>query len=178
MSQLRVVVDCSSMFISTQLFRFNKAIEHFYYALLLSSDDYASAGASPWESWAAQGFHMAVKAPPPAIREVDIITIDLRPGRNFEVTATSENRRALTSLSELLMEVEGARTSLTGNDEAKAQALLDNPAIENRLPRPLRDQLKRNAVPGEAADAIWAMIRRGLMALTNRQIQSVKVAVS
>jgi hypothetical protein len=179
MNQLRVVVDCSSMLISTQLFRFGKAIEHFYYALLLSSDDYAAAGASAWESWAAQGFHIAIKAPPSAIRDADRLTIDMRPGRNFEITAATENRGALTRLSELLTDIERARTALAGrNDEARAQALLDNAAIETRLLRPVRECLKRNAVPGEAADALWAMVKRGLSALTNWQIQSVKVAVS
>ncbi len=178
MNQLRIVVECSSMLISTQLFRFNKAVEHFYYALLLSSQDYADEGASAWNSWAAQGFHIAIRAAPPAARPPDRMTLDSRPGRTFEVTAASENRRALTRVAELLQEIERARTTApSGSDETKLQALLDNPAIESRLSAPVRESLRRNAIPAEAADAVWSMIKQGLSALTNWQIQSVKIVV-
>jgi hypothetical protein len=178
MNQLRVVVECSSMLISTQLFRFDKAVEQFYYALLLSSEDYADLGANAWNSWASQGFHIAVRAAPPAVRQKDLLTLDLRPDRNFEVTAASENRRVLERLSELVQEIERARMALSGGgEEARLQALLENNAIENRLLRPVRESLKRNNVPGEASQAVWSMIKRGLSALTNWQIQSIKTAV-
>jgi hypothetical protein len=178
MSQLQVTVDCSSMLISTQFFRFNKTIEHFYYALLFTSEEYANAGASAWDSWAAQGFHIALRAAPPASKESDQLTVDARPGRNFEVTATSGNRRALTRLSELLQEIEKARTSLpSGGEEARLQAMLDNAAIEGRLLGPIRESPKRNPFSKERADSIWSMVKQGLSALINWQIQSVRVAV-
>ena len=165
------------MFISTQSFRFNKAIEHFYYALLFSSDDYAAAGATAWDSWLAQGFDLSIKAAPPAVRKADRLIVDWLPGRTFEVTATSYNSRTLGRLSELLQEVERARTNLpSGSEEARAQALLDNPAIESRL-RPIRENLKLNALPATETDATLSMIKQGLSALTNGQIKSAKIVI-
>jgi len=163
------------MLISTGFFRFVKAVEHFYYALLLSSEDYAGAGA--WDSWAAQGFDIGLRAAPPAVKSGDRLTVDSTPGRTFEVTATSDNSRTLVRLSELLQEVERARTNLpSGGEEARVQAMLDNPAIESRL-RPIRESLKRDALPGKETDAILSMIKQGLSALTNWQIKSAKVVV-
>ena len=104
--------------------------------------------------------------------------VDSVPGRRFELTAASDNYRALTRLSEVLQEIERARTNLAGNsEEARMQALLDNPAIDRGLLRPVRESLKRNPVAAEASDAIGSMIKRGLSALTNWQIQSVKISV-
>jgi hypothetical protein len=179
MSELRVVVDCSSMFISTQFFRFGKAVEQFYYGLLFTTEEYAGAGANAWESWADQGFHIAIKSAPPAVRKNDHLKVDTRPGRTFELTAESSNRGGLMRLSELLQEIERARTGLpSGNEDSRTQALLDNPAIESWLVNPIREALKRNAISSEAKDAIWSMIRRGLSALANWQIRSIKVGVS
>jgi hypothetical protein len=178
MNQLRIVADCSSMLISTQFFRFCKAVEHFYYALLFSSEDYAASAADAWHSWAAQGFHLAVREFPPAARPGDRLTLDSRPGRTFEVTASSNNRGALTRLCELVQEVEHARAALpSGGEEVRLQALLDNPAIESRLLRPVRESLTRSAVAGEAGQAVRSMISRGLSALTNWQIKSLRAAV-
>jgi len=166
------------MLISTEFFRFNKAVEHFYYALLFSSDEYAASGASTWGSWVAQGFDLAIRAAPPAVHQSDRLMVDSVPGRRFELTAASDNYRALTRLSEVLQEIERARTNLAGNsEEARMQALLDNPAIDRGLLRPVRESLKRNPVAAEASDAIGSMIKRGLSALTNWQIQSVKISV-
>jgi hypothetical protein len=176
MNQLRLVADCSSMLISTQFFRFSKAVEQFYYALLFS-DDYA--GPNPWNSWIGIGFHVAVKSAPPAAGENDLLTIDTRPGRTFEVTATGNNSRALVRLSETLQAIERARTALpAGSEEARLKVLLDNSAVEQHLLRPVRESLKRYGVSNEAAEPVWSMIRRGLSALTNWQIQSVKIAVN
>jgi hypothetical protein len=177
MNQLQVVVECSSMLISTQFFRFSKAVEQFYYALLFSSEDYA--GTDPWNSWAEIGFHIAVKSAPPAAGNNDLLTVDTRPGRTFEVTAVSNNGRALARLSETLQAIERARSALpTGSEEARLKALLDNPGVESHLLRPLRESLKRHSVPNDEAESIWSMIKRGLSALTNWQIQSVKIAAS
>lgn len=178
MNQLRIVVDCSSMFISTQFARFNKAVEHFYYALLFSSDDYAGSSSKAWDSWAEQGFDLAVRAAPPAVREGDRLIVDWRPGRSFELTVATNNRAALTRLAELLREIESARTVLTeSTEDARVQALLDNPALNSRLLRPVRESLERGSIPHEAADAIRSILKQGLSALTNRQIESVKLIV-
>ncbi len=177
MNQLRIVVDCSSMLISTQLFRFSKAVENFYYALLFSSEAYA--GEKPWDSWAEMGLSIAVRSAPPGAKPGDRLTVDTAPGRTFEITASSGNRNALTAVSELLREIERTRTTLgSQSGEALVQALLDHSAIKSRLVRPVRESLERNAVPKQSADAIWSMVSRGLGALTNSQIKSVNVAVS
>src|SRR5579883_2163263 len=144
MNELRVVVDCSSMLISTQFFRFAKAVEQFYYALLFSSEDYAGLGAAPWESWADRGFHIAIRSAPPMARRNDRLTVNTAPGRTFEVMAASGNHGALTRLSELLQEIEHARTGLAGgSEESRTQAMLDHPAVAARLLEPVREALRR-----------------------------------
>jgi hypothetical protein len=178
MKRLQVVVECSSMLISTQFFRFAKAVEHFYYALLFSSEDYASSGADAWNSWLAQGFHIAVREAPPAVRKPDRVTVDSVPGRNFEIMAASENDRVVGRLGELLGEIERARVSLDGiGTEAKVDGILEAGAIVGGLLTPVRESLKRSAVTGKNADAVLAMIRQGISALSNWQIKSIKVSV-
>jgi hypothetical protein len=178
MSQLRMVVECSSMLISTQFFRFSKAVEQFYYALLFSSDGYGGGGAAVWDSWAEIGFHIAVRTAPPAAKESDRLTVDTMPGRRFEVIAIGGNRNAMTRLAQSLQEIEHARTALaSGSEDARLAALMDNPAIERSLLQPIRDSLQVSAVSKEKTEEIWSMVKRGLTALTNWQIESVKFAL-
>ena len=162
------------MLISTQLLRFRKAVENLYYALLFSSEAYT--GANPWDSWAEMGFNIAIRSAPPAAKESDRLTVDTAPGRTFEITASNSNRVALTRLSDLLQEIERARTKPgSAGGEARVEALLDNSGIQSRLVRPVRESLEHQAASSQAADAIWSTLRRGLSALTNSQIKSIRV---
>ena len=79
MAELTITVKCESMLISTGFFRFCKAVEHFYYVLLFTSEPYVDAGAQPWRSWFEVGFHLAARAAPPAAGDADRLHVEVRP---------------------------------------------------------------------------------------------------
>jgi hypothetical protein len=172
MSELRIVVNCKSMLISTPFFRFCKGIEQFYYAMLFAAQPYAAQGASPWLSWMTIGFHVATREAPPGAAEADRIRVDTLAGRTFEVRVNGSNRGALEKLRDLIAELDRVRKSLTADDEPGRLAEIHaDRKIDALLMTPLRNSLTRDSVPEKEAFA--AMMDRGLLALCNRQITSM-----
>lgn len=179
MAELKITVNCKSMLISTAFFRFCKGVEHCYYTLLFTSEAYRQAGAQPWRSWQELGFHLAEREPPPDAGERDRLSLDARPGRNFQITASSSNRAALERLTNLVHELDRVRVPLrAGDDKDRLAGITADAKIEALVLAPLRDSLTRNAIPREHAEAYFNMIHRGLLAICDPQVASVETALS
>lgn len=179
MPELKVTVNCRSMLISTQFFRFCKGLEHFYYAMLFTSEPYAGSGADPWLSWLRLGFHVAAREAPPGAAAGDQLRVDARPGRNFEFNAASANGKALEKLRELVGELDRVRAGLGAhNDGDRLKAIAADPKIEALLLAPLKNSLKRNSIPADGIDAFVSMIDRGLLAACDKQISSIAIGLS
>jgi hypothetical protein len=167
------------MLISTQFFRFCKGLEHFYYALLFTSEPYAGSGADPWLSWLQLGFHVAAREAPPAAAAGDQLRVETRPGRNFEFNAASSNGKALEKLRDLLLELDRVRTTLRArNDSDRLKAIAADPKIDAMLLAPLKNSLKRNSIPADGIDAFVSMIDRGLLAACDEQITSIETGLN
>lgn len=174
MPELIITVNCESMLISTGFFRFCKAVEHFYYVLLFTSGPYVGAGAQPWLSWLEIGFHLAAREAPPAARDADRLHVDARPGRTFEIKASSANVKVLEKLRELIRELDRVRKSLgAGNQKDRLQAIVNDQTIGAALLTPLKISLTRNAIGADAVNAFSGMIHRGLLAVCDKQITSI-----
>ncbi len=178
MPELKVTVNCRSMLISTEFFRFCKGLEHFYYALLFNSEPYTGS-ADPWLSWMQLGFHVAAREAPPAAADADQLRVETRPGRNFEFNAASSNGKALEKLRNLVLELNRVRTTLRGhNDSDRLKAIAADPKIDAMLLAPLNNSLKRNSIPADGVDAFASMIDRGLLAVCDQQITSIETTLS
>ena len=179
MAALDLVVTCREMLISTQLFRFRKAVEDFYYALLFCSAPYANGAENPWQSWLKLGFNVAVRIAPPLARNEDQLTVDIAPGKTFSIKVSGSNRNALSNLRDLLGSVDAARKTIGGtNPQQRLQAIRANREIEQRLLSRMRNSLESNAISPEGIDSFIAMIDRGLLALTDQNITSVAVTLA
>ena len=175
-AELTITVKCESMLISTGFFRFCKAVEHFYYVLLFTSEPYVDAGAQPWLSWFEVGFHLAARAAPPAAGDDDRLHVEVRPGRTFEIKASGANLKALEKLRELISELDRVRRSLgAGDQKVRLQAIAADQKIGAALLTPLKNGLTRNAIGADAADAFSAMIDRGLLAMCDRHITAIAI---
>ncbi len=178
MPELKITVNCKSMLISTAFFRFCKGVEHGYYALLFTSGPYREAGAGPWLSWLEVGFHLAEREAPPEAAEHDRLSLDSRPGHNFEVTASSSNGAALRRLADLIHEVDRVRKNLGAADEkGRLASILADGRIEAMLLAPVRDALGRNAVPSEGVESYSKMMHRGLLAMCDPHITSIETTL-
>jgi hypothetical protein len=174
--ELKLTVNCESMLISTRFFRFCKGLEHFYYTLLFTSEPYLNAGAGPWLSWLKIGFHVAEREPPSAAAFADRLRVDARPGKIFEVKASSSNASAMARLRELIGELDRVRRGLrAGDDSGRLQAIAADQKVDALLLAPLKSVLTRNAIPSDGADAFLSMIHRGLLALCDPQITSIEI---
>ena len=102
--------------------------------------------------------------------------MDARPGRTFEIKASSANVKALEKLRELISELDRVRRSLgAGNQKARLQAIAADQKIGAALLTPLKIGLTRNAIGADAADAFSGMIDRGLLAVCDKQITSIAI---
>src|SRR5271170_631387 len=132
--ELTITVNCKSMLISTGFFRFCKAVEQFYYALLFTAEPYAEAGASTWHSWLHVGFHLAAREAPSAVADADRLRLDAHPGKTFEIKAASSNRKTMEKLQELIREIDRIRTNLgDGDDKSRLRAIGADPKIDALL---------------------------------------------
>jgi hypothetical protein len=175
-AELKITVNCRSMLISTAFFRFCKGVEHCYYALLFTSGAYSRAGAGPWQSWLEVGFHLAERQAPPAATAADRLSLDARPGRNFEVSLSTSNASALERLENLLREVDRVRRGLGADDNNRLPKIIADQKIETMLLAPLREALKRGVIAPQQTEAFSNMIHRGLLAMCDRQITSIETA--
>jgi hypothetical protein len=174
---LKITVNCKSMLISTAFFRFCKGTEHCYYTLLFTSEAYNHKGAAPWLSWLEIGFHLAEREPPPGAAEEDRLSLDARPGRNFEITASTSNAGTLERLAALVRELDRVRGRLhAAEDKGRLAGIVADEKIEATLLAPLRSSLTGNAIPPDGAEAYLNMIHRGLLAMCNPQITSIETA--
>jgi hypothetical protein len=174
MPQLNIAVNCRSMLISTGFFRFSKGVEQFYYTLLFTSEPYTQAGAGPWLSWLRLGFHIATRQPPPDAAVADRLLMDARPGRNFEVFLSSSNGKVLDQLRDLLVELDRVRElASAADDDGRLARIVADRKIDAMLIAPLRESLRRNAIPAEGVDDFMRMITRGLLAVCDGQIVSI-----
>jgi hypothetical protein len=178
-AELNLTVNCEAMLISTRFFRFCKGLEHFYYALLFTSEPYVKAGAAPWLSWLKIGFHVAEREAPPAAAIADRLRVDARPGKIFEVKVSSANTGALKRLQELVGELDRVRRGLrSGDEKVRLQAIAGDQKVDALLLAPLRSILTRNAIPSDGVDAFLSMIHRGLLAVCDNLIASIETAWS
>ncbi len=177
MSELKINVNCKSMLISTAFFRFCKGIEHCYYTLLFTSEPYSRAGAKPWLSWLEMGFHLATREAPPDAAEADRLSLDTRPGRNFEVRGSTSNSATLERLAHLLHELDRVRGRLgAADDRGRLAGIVADAKIEAMLLAPLGNSLTRNAIGPEGSEAYFNTIHRGLLAICHPQISSIEAA--
>jgi hypothetical protein len=178
-AELKIEVNCKSMLISTAFFRFCKGVEHCYYALLFSSEPYSHQGAKPWLSWIDAGFHLAVREAPAGAAQPDRLWIDSRPGRNFQVRASTPNRPALEHLAGLIHELDRIRGQLGGDDDRDRLAgILADGRIEERLLAPVGAALDRNGIEREGSEACLNAIHRGLIAICHPQITSIRTELT
>jgi hypothetical protein len=176
-SELKINVNCKSMLISTAFFRFCKGIEHCYYTLLFTSEPYDRAGAKPWLSWLELGFHLAAREAPPDAAEADRLSLDTRPGRNFEVRASTTNTATLERLDHLLHELDRIRGRLgAADDRGRLAVIVADAKIEEMLLAPLGNSLARNAIGPEGSEACLNAIHRGLLAICHPQISSIEAS--
>jgi len=167
------------MLISTGFFRFCKAVEQFYYALLFTAEPYAEAGASTWHSWLHVGFHLAAREAPSAVADADRLRLDAHPGKTFEIKAASSNRKTMEKLQELIREIDRIRTNLgDGDDKSRLRAIGADPKIDALLLAPLKSSLVRNRIAADGVEAFSRMLDRGLLALCDKQIASIETGLN
>jgi hypothetical protein len=178
MAELNIKVSSPAMPISTEFFSFCKGLEQFYYLTLLGSEAYTGRAPAIRNAWLASGFHLAGRIAPP-VDKADKVRLDSHPGvKGFEVTLSGGNREALGRLGALLADLDAARKSLPGQNDAAGRlaAILANRAVDARLIQPLKSALAHSQIPPEGIDAFMLMIRRGLAAITDREITSIEIA--
>ncbi len=162
--------------ISTEFVRFYKALEHFYYVILLAEQPGTKAAAA-WDAWLAAGLNPAVRLAPP-VDQADRIKVDSRPGvGGFDVTLHGTNSQALGRLRALLGELDAARKSISGrtDESARLTALRESRTVAETLVQPLKGSLAHGQIPAEGVKSFLAMIDRDLLALTAADINSIDI---
>jgi hypothetical protein len=180
MAQLHIEVSSPVMPISTEFIRFCKAVEQFYYVMVISAEPDADKAAAAWRAWLAGGLNPAVRLAPP-VDSTNRIKVDSRPGvGGFEVTVSGANREALARLRTLVENLDAAYKSLPerSSDENRLAALTENQAVERELVRPLKISLAHSQIASDGVDSFVAMIHRGLLAITAREITSLAIALT
>jgi hypothetical protein len=86
------------------------------------------------------------------------------------------NEETLTSLEQLLGDVDRARESVRGTGEsARWQAISSNGPIRDRLLDPVVKSLRRDQLPQSDVDAFLNMLRDILDVLTEDNVASIEV---
>ena len=180
MATLNMVVTSKAAPITTQMRRFDKGVEQFYYASLFSTSPAYANKADPWRSWLKMGFHLGLKDGPPDASQADRLEVTVRPdGKYFELQASSSNNAELQKLHTLLQSIEALRGSLAGKDgAARAKELVANDKIAQQLVKPVVDSLNRSAFRPDEVESFMGMIERGLIALTDDEITTIKASIN
>ena len=180
MAQMHIEVSAPVMPISTEFIRFCKAVEQFYYVIVISAEADRDKAAAAWGAWLAGGLNPAVRLAPP-VDGAHRIKVDSRPGvGGFEVTVSGANSEALSRLRALLESLDAARKSLPehSGDHDRLAPLMENQAVERELLRPLKSSLTRSPIAPDGADSFTAMIQRGLLAITADEISSLAITLT
>ncbi len=162
--------------ISTEFVRFCKALEHFYYVIVLAEQRGTNAAAA-WNAWLAAGLNPAVRLAPP-VDQADRIKVDSRPGvGGFDVTLRGANAEILGRLHTLLGVLDTARKSMSGrtDESARLAALRESRTVAETLVQPLKKSLAHGQIPAEGVKSFLAMIDRDLLALTAADINSIDI---
>src|SRR5215211_2197210 len=110
MSTLKVTVTTKTMPHTSEFFAVVKAVEHFYYALLFSTDPAYAGREDPWVSWVEQGFSAAIRQAPPATAESHELTTSVRSdGKIIGITASSLHSEVLDQVAAVLSAVDEHR---------------------------------------------------------------------
>ena len=179
MAQMHIEVSAPVMPISTEFIRFCKAVEQFYYVIVISAEADRDKAAAAWRAWLAGGLNPAVRLAPP-VDGANRIKVDSRPGvGGFEVTVSGANQDALSRLRRLLQDIDLAYKSLSGlADEARVASLMETASVKRELVQPLKDSAARGQITADGADSFSMMIRRGLMAIASGEINSLAISLT
>jgi hypothetical protein len=176
MAELHIRVGAPAMPISTEFVRFCKALEHFYYVIVLTEQPGTNAAAA-WNAWLAAGLNPAVRLAPP-VDQADRIKVDSRPGvGGFDVTLRGTNAEVLGRLHTLLAVLDTARKSISGrtDESVRLAALRESSAVAETLVQPLKGSLAHSQIPAEEVKSFLAMIDRDLLALSAADITSIDI---
>jgi hypothetical protein len=174
MTTLNMTVTTQKMPHTSEFFAVVKAVEHFYYALLFSTDASYAGRTEPWTSWIEQGFSAAIRQAPPETGEMDKLTTSVRSdGKLIEMTASSLNGEVLDKLARLLAAVDSHRVSTGSAGANDAPASKD---IQEQLLVPVSEALRKSGLDSRDSNAITEVLQKGLRALTYRDVDSIKVS--
>jgi hypothetical protein len=172
MAVLRLKVDTKKMPHTSEFFGVVKAVEHFYYALLFSTDASYKGRAEPWVSWVEQGFSAAIREAPPDTGETDRLTTSVHSdGKIIEMTASSSNGDVLDKVARLLAAVDAQRVATAGQIQNGAPS----GDVQEQLFGPVSAELQASGVDRRVSGAITAALSTGVRALTYRDIESIDV---
>ncbi len=177
---LTIQVDSQPAPFTTQMRRFDKGVEQFYYALLLTGEKRYLANSSTWRAWFDMGFHVQSRSHPPGVEAADRIAISIRPdGKTTHIALTSDNGAALGRLQQLLSAMEAQRPALQGaSDAERLHKLLSGEAVSKQLLAPVGDALKRAEFRSTEAQTVKNALERGLSAYADDEITGVKLSLS
>jgi hypothetical protein len=173
MPTMSVRITSKRMPHTSEFFAVVKAVERFYYAQLFSTDSAYDRRSEPWTSWVDQGFSAAIRVPPPATQPTDRLQMSVRSdGKLTELTASSDSSERLDKLTRLLAAVDTYRTA--GEDPGGSTFA----EIQKQLLDPVAEALRLNAVPSSDANAIMAVLQKGIDALCYRDITAIELAAA
>lgn len=180
MSTLNIQVDAQLAPFTTQMRRFDKGLEQFYYALLLTSERRYQNKSRVWRSWLEMGFHIQTRSHPPMVEPADRLAITIRPdGKTTNIAFRGGNPGALGRLQRFIEALEAKRSALRGpSSPARLQQLLAAEAVTAQLLAPVGDALKRAEFRPDEAQLVRDALERGLEAFADDEIKSVKVTLS
>jgi hypothetical protein len=175
MAELTLTVNSERAPLSTQFWEFCKGVEHFYYALAFTGD---GRGRDPetWRDWAQQGFHLAIKSPPPGTAPKDALRLDMQlRGKMFKIIAHAPDAGALQRLSALLAHIDAKRASLQNlGPQQRVDALLADERVRKERIDPLHQAIKAAQLYPDDAERFDRAFERGLAALTDEELVSVE----
>jgi len=177
MPSLSVEIKSTAMATSTRMFRTLAAIEHLYYALLLTGDRARAATAETWRSWHQLGFHMSVKNPPPAVRDGErvTVTLDVTAEPDLVINVEGGAPQTIGQLKSLLKEIDRARAQRGQESEAARLAgVKADAAVASVLIQPLHSALDNSGCALAVPDFDFA-INRALTVLAHPDIKSLLV---
>ena len=161
MATLNVKVTTQKMPHTSEFFAVVKAIEHFYYALLLATDPEYKGNSKPWSTWADIGFSAAIRQASPGIRPEDRLQMSVYSnGKSTEITATSPRSDVIETLGSFLGQ----------SDVAKAAV--------GSVVAPVTKVLRSDGLHSEDIGAFEEMLKKGVEALTYRDITKIEAKVS
>ncbi len=164
--------------ITSVLKRMVKGMEHLYYArLFLNSPTYADGRI--WHRWHEMGFHVATFAQPPGTAAADRVRIRLRaPSVTPVASVESANVDALKDLESMVRAINDVRPTVTGKSDAERATALRSSEVGRLVIEPLEKTLGGFGLEPEAIADFVKALQRGFDALTNDDIQAVKLTLS